>query len=108
MVAVANLRQTRGIADGRDEAGVGGAAQQPVELLDLAALALPSHPQAFALVPLAQAREEEEAVRVPVAVFGVQRGDAVGCRGENLRVARQRLLLRVREVAENGEMDVRI
>ena len=38
------------------EAGVGGAAQQPVELLDLAALALPAHPQAFAARSTAASR----------------------------------------------------
>ena len=87
--AVAHLRQDRRVADGQDEAGVGGAAQQAVELLDLAALALPSHPEAFLLVPLARAMEQEEAIRAAVAMFGVQRGDAVGRRRENLRVARQ-------------------
>ena len=56
------------IADRHGEARVGGAAQQAVELLDLAALALPSHPQPFALVPLPQAMEQEEPVRAAVRV----------------------------------------
>ena len=69
-------RQHRQVADRDGEARVGGAAQQPVELLDLAALALPSHPQAFALVPLAEPMEQEEAVGAAVGVLGVERGDA--------------------------------
>src|SRR5262245_33248774 len=50
--AVADLRQDAQLAHGDDEAGVGCAAQQAVELLDLPALAFPSHPQLFARVPL--------------------------------------------------------
>src|SRR4029079_7804080 len=51
--AVAYVGQDRSIAHRQHEAGVGGATEQPVEFLDFSALALPSHPQAFALVPLA-------------------------------------------------------
>ena len=106
--AVLDLRQDGQIADRHGEARVGGAAQQAVELLDLAALALPSHPQPFALVPLAQAVKQEEAVGAAVRVPCVERGDA-GARGlEDLRVVRQRLGRRVEKVAEDGEMDVRV
>ena len=60
--AVPDLRQDVEIADRDDEARVGGAAQQAIELLDLAALALPAHPEPFALVPLAEAVKQEEPV----------------------------------------------
>ena len=52
------------VADLHGEAGVRRAAQQAVELLDLAALALPAHPDSLALVPPPVAMEEEEAIRV--------------------------------------------
>ena len=63
--AVLDVGQDRQIADRDREARVGGAAQQPVELLDLAALALPPHPQALSGVPLPQPVKQEEAVGAP-------------------------------------------
>ena len=106
--AVPDLRQDAQVAHRHGEARVGGAAQQPVELLDLSALALPSHPEPFALVPLAQAVKQEEPVRAAVRVPGVERGDARAGRLENLRVVRQRFGRRVQEVAEDGEVNVRV
>ena len=47
---------------------VRGAAQQPVELLDLAALALPAHPHTLAGVPLARPMEEVETIAEAVVV----------------------------------------
>ena len=90
-------RQDRQVADRYGEARVGGAAQQPVELLDLAALALPPHPQPFAGVPLPQAMEQEEAVGAVGGVPGVERGDAGASRLEDLGVLRLRLGRRRRE-----------
>src|SRR4051812_18411918 len=87
--AIPDLRQNRPVADRQDETGIGRAAEEPVELLDLAALALPSHPEALAFVPLAQAMEQEEAIRIAVTVLRVEGGDAVGRGSENLRVARE-------------------
>ena len=73
--AVADLRQDGQVAD-LDGGRVRRAAQQAIELLDLAALALPSHPAAFLAIPLPGAVEEIEAVAVPVAVARVERLDA--------------------------------
>ena len=84
------------------EAGVGGAAQQAVELLDLAALALPAHPGALARVPLPPAMEEEEAVRPAVGGAGVQGLDPCPRRGEDGLVVRHHARRRVGEVAERG------
>jgi hypothetical protein len=106
--AVPDLRQHGQIADDGGEARVGGAAQQPIELLDLAALAFPSHPSTFAGVPLPQAMEEEEPVGATVRVPGVERGNARLRRRQNGGIARQRLRRGVREVAEDGEVDVRV
>src|SRR4029078_13363969 len=97
--AVADLRQNGRVADGEDEAGVGGATQQAVELLDLSALALPPHPQALLVVPLTRAMEEKKPVRA-AAVLGVQRSDAVGRRREDRRRERARLSIRVPAVTE--------
>src|SRR6185437_13497382 len=57
-----NARRRRGrtLARGQ-ERGIGCAAQQAVELVQLAALAFPSHPAALARVPDAAAVEEQEA-----------------------------------------------
>ena len=62
--AVADRRQHVQLADLGREARVGRAAQQAVELLDLAALALPAHPRVLAGVPLPVAMEQEEAIRI--------------------------------------------
>ena len=90
--AVAHLRQDRQVADVHGEAGVGGAAQQAVELLDLAALALPSHPQPFAARSTGAVRWKRKKRSAPsVGVLRVERGDA-GARGrQDLGVVRQRL-----------------
>src|SRR4029079_491763 len=59
--AVADRGEHADITDLDREAGVGGAAQQPIEFFDLAALAFPAHPRVLAFVPLARAMEQEEA-----------------------------------------------
>ena len=106
--AVLDLRQDAQVADRHGKARIGGAAQQPVELLDLPALALPSHPEPFTLVPLAQTVEQEEPVGAAVGVPGVERGDRRTRRLEDLFVVRQCFCMCVREVAEDGEVDVRV
>jgi hypothetical protein len=57
-------------------------------------------------LPLAM--EEEEPAGARSLVPGVERGNARLRRGQNGGVARQRLRGRVREVAEDGEVDVRV
>ncbi|TMQ68583.1 MAG: hypothetical protein E6K81_16510, partial [Candidatus Eisenbacteria bacterium] len=73
--AVADARQDGRIAPPYGEARVGGAPQQPVELLDLAAFALPTHPHPLAAIPTAGAVEQVEAVRGPGRVTRVERID---------------------------------
>ena len=60
-----------GIAMNDDKAGVGRAAQEPVELGELAALPLPPHPPAFARVPAALPVKEEEPIGAMSKVEGV-------------------------------------
>src|SRR6202008_1405270 len=88
-------------------AGVGGPAQQAVEFLDLAALPLPAHPGALALVPLARPEEEEEAVSASGRQAAGQGFDALLGRGQDGLVFGLVARGRVREVAEDREMDVR-
>jgi hypothetical protein len=60
--AVPHGRQHREVADVDRETGIGRTTQQAVELLDFAALALPSHPEAFARIPLTQTMEQEKTI----------------------------------------------
>ena len=93
--AIPHLRQDRRVADRHDEAGVGRAAQQAVEFLDLSALALPSHPQAFLLVPLTRTMEQEEAIRaVRRHISRLSAAIAVGSRRKDLCVLRHRFRAR--------------
>src|SRR5439155_18780394 len=83
-----------------------GASQQALDLLDLAALALPSHPHALARVPLPDAVEEEEAVLVLGGVAEVELLDAGASLLEEAGVVRHLGSGGVLEVAEDGEVDV--
>src|SRR6185437_10389674 len=64
--AVAELCKLVG---GDDETGVACAAQQAVQFMELAALALPAHPFALRRIPAAAAMEQEETL---FAVTGVE------------------------------------
>ncbi len=89
-------------------ARVGGPAQQAVEFLDLPPLALPAHPGPFARVPLAPPMEQEEAVAPPFGQAAVQGLDALLGRGQDRLVLGQVARGRVREVAQDREVDVRV
>ena len=60
---VTNLCQQFGAGGGHDEAGVGGAAQELIELAQLAALSFPANPLVFRLAPLAATMKIVEAIR---------------------------------------------
>ena len=70
--AVLHLRQHGEIAHTDGETRIGRAAEQTVEFLDLSPFTLPSHPQPFALVPLAEAVKEEEPVGAAVPMLGIE------------------------------------
>ena len=86
---VANI----GGRDGRpgadvDEGGVGRAAQQPVQFVQLAALALPADPPRFAFVPDATAMQQQKAVAARRrAIAPIETRDAFRRRGDQRRVA---------------------
>ena len=90
-----------------EEGRVPGAAQQAVELVQLAALALPADPQALAFVPHPPAMEQKEPVaagrrRVPA----VQAGNGFDGSLQQRVVALDRLACRVGPVREQGELDL--
>ena len=60
--AIPHAREHREVADVERETGIGRTTQQAVELLDFAALALPSHPEAFARIPLTQTMKKEKTI----------------------------------------------
>ena len=108
---VAHLAQRGGVADDQREAfagaGAGAPAQQCIQVGELAAFALATHPDALGRVPQARAVEQEEAVAVARGVvLAVQRLDP------RCRQAQQRLVFggrgarRIVEVGQQAEVQV--
>ena len=95
--------QDRQVAVLNDEARVGRAAQEPVELRQLPPLPLLPHPAALARVPLTLAMEQVEA---PWTMPRVELIHAPLRRLQQGRVARQRAGVAVREVGQQGEMQM--
>ena len=90
---------------GVEECRVGRAAQQAIELVQLAALALPSHPASLRLVPDATPVQQEETI----GTFGgrmaaVEPDDAGGGRRHEVGVSRVGLRVGVRPVRQEREM----
>jgi hypothetical protein len=102
---VLERRQQGAVALHDREARVACAAQQPVQLGQLAALALPSHPAPLGFVPTAFALQEEEPVG---AVPCVQLVDLPLRLLNHREVRRHRLRVGVGEVVEEGEVKMRI
>ena len=104
---VATGAQHRGLADDAGEP-LAAAAHEPVERAELAALALPSHPRALARVPQAGPVEEEEGVLRAWGIPCVERTHAGLRRGDDGRVVVARFGVRIGEVAQQREVQVRI
>ena len=112
---VAHAPQQRRVADDQREA-IGWprllvAAQQRVQVRELAALALVAHPHPVARVPAARAVEQEESIGIRRArrlgpVFVVQRLDLLPRMAQQCVVAGQRLLRRIVEVGEQAEVQL--
>jgi hypothetical protein len=101
------LRNPRRASAAGGERGVGGAAQQPVELLQLAAFAFPPHPALLALAPDAFAMQEQEALaagRRPVAA--IQPRDAEHRDVEQRLVVAEIFSVRVDPVRQQREMQL--
>ena len=93
----------------RDERRVGGASEKPIQLVQLAALALPADPLALRLVPDTAPVEQQEALAVghrPVAL--VQSRNAVARFTEQFVIVRHALALGVHPVAEQREAEVAV
>ena len=89
------------------EGRVGRSAQEPVELVQLASLALPSHPFVLARIEDAVSMQEKEAVASwGGAVAAVQLLDRPGGRREQMRIAFQNLLIGVDPVGKEGEAKI--
>ncbi len=87
---VADVRRHRRPAIGEwHERRVRSAAEKPVQLLELAALALPTHPLSLALVPDAASVEKKESPSAPrdCTMAGVQPRDPRCRRGEEVVIA---------------------
>ena len=96
------------VADHHAEPVAGAGQDEAVELGELAALPLPSHPDALVRVPAARAVEQVERVLAAAAVAGVEGADPVDRGGHDRLVAFAGLAGRVGEVAQHREMEVRL
>ena len=99
------LRQRR---VGGHERRVAVAAQQQVELVQLAALAFPAHPAALGFVVEPAPVEQVEARRLCARIDGIKACDAGVRVFEEFEIARALLILAVRPVREQCEMKVAV
>ncbi len=105
-IADAGGHRRRTAAD-RNERRVGGATQQSIELVQLAALAFPPDPLALPLVPEPAAMQQQEPIAVRRrSVAQVQAGDAIGGGLEQLVVARSTLVGTVGPVGQQREAEI--
>ena len=84
------------------------AAQQQVQLVQLAAFSFPAHPAAFSFVVEAAAMHEIEACLASEVVASVEMGYLALGVFENLQVGRGFLRVAVLPVAEQGEVDLAV
>ena len=104
---IADVGRRRAIA-GVEERRVARAAQQAVELVQLAALALPAHPSPCASFQHAAPMEQQEAIGAGrVRIAGVEPGDAGGGGRQQVGVSRRRLGIGIGPVGQQREMDRR-
>ena len=91
------------------EGRVAGATQQPVQLVELAALALPADPACLPRVPDPAPMQQQEAVASGrIAVQPVQPGDAGRGGGQQRRIAIGVLRRAVGPVGQEGEMQLAV
>ncbi len=114
---VLHLLQHRGRADDQRESLARAAAQQLIEVAELAALALIAHPEALLRIPAPRAMQEEERLGATGvlaaggrarAIFLVEDLDARARQAEQRLVFRLRFLGRVAVIGEQGELQVRV
>ena len=95
-----------GTDDGREPSQL--AAQRRVELLELAALALPPHPHALARIPAPRAMEQEESLPVRGRVLDAERFDRRHRACKQGRIPGRGLGRRIAEVRDQRERQVAI
>ena len=100
---VADLPEPFDVAGEYHEARVLRAAQDAVELVELAAFSLPSHPPPFGLVPLAPSMKEVEALG---PVSGVESRDQFGCRLHDVAIGLERLRIGIGKIAQQREPEI--
>jgi hypothetical protein len=113
---VFHARQHRDLPDDEREAALAAAAQQRIEVRELAALALVPHPQLFLRVPAARPVEQEEDVagrrvvagRLRGRVLLVERVDALLRGLQKTLVVGHRLRGGIREVGQQAVVQVRV
>ncbi len=89
------------------KAGVGRAAQQPVQFMQLAALAFPADPARFAGVPDPLAVQQQEAVAAGRrAIAPIEPGNAGRCRFQQRLIAIDMLGRGIEPVGEQREMQL--
>ena len=88
--------------------GSRGAQDEPVELDQLAAFALPSHPAPFARIPASPSMQQLERASAVGAVSPVERGDAVDGAADQLVIRRQVLTIRVDQIGHQRELQLGI
>ena len=100
--------EDRQIADDLGKRLARTAAQQRVELLQLAAFAFVAHPEALVRIPDARPMEQMEDGHALGAVPRIQGLDAVARQPQQVRVVGLRRLGRIAEVGEQREQQVRV
>src|SRR2546423_4846220 len=105
---VLNELEPARITDDRAERITCTAAEKPVELCELPAFSLPSHPDVLLGIPKSRPMEQKKDILAGVPVLRVQALDTRGGGGENLVVSRPVLGWRIRKVAEDRELQIRI
>ena len=105
---VSDRGEDRQIADDLGERFARTAAQQRVELLQLAAFAFVAHPEALVRIPDTRPVEQMEDGHALGAVPRIQGLDAVARQAQQVRVVGLRRLGRIAEVGEQREKQVRV
>ena len=103
---VLHVRQERRIPDDPRKTLLIIAAQQRVQIRQLAALALVTHPNLFLRIPAARAMEQEERVAPVAWVLFVQRFDPLRRQLHQRCILRQRFLLRVPKIGQQAKVQV--
>ena len=105
---VADVGEHVDVTGDHREAIAPGAAQQCVQLLELAALALPAHPQLLPRVPATRPMQEEKSVALHITarsgIFSIQRIDSGPRVLDERCVGRHRLGTGIAQVGEQREM----